>query len=136
MKKRKGTLVDFLPSCIVIIGLTILMLSYLSIIEAGDTKKEADQLARKYILEMETVGYLSAESRENLLLELEELGIENIDLEGTTFSQAGYGNAVYLSLKCSIPANSLNTNSGDLLSYFFEDIYIPVEIKKMSTAKN
>lgn len=135
MKKRQGTFLDFLPSCIVIIGLTILMLSFLYVIEIGDIKKEADQLSRKYILEMEAMGYLSEASREKFLQELEELDIENIDLSGTTFSQAGYGNSIYLSVKCSIPGRSLNT-VGDMFSFFFEDISFPIHITKMSTAKN
>lgn len=136
MKKRKGSLVDVLSSLIVILCLTIIMLAYLYTIQAADMKLQIDQLARKYILEMETTGYLSEAEETRLKQELTQLQVEEIDLTGTTFSQAGYGNPVYLQIQCSIPSQSIHTEGGNLFTFFTEEKSFQVKVIKMSTAKN
>lgn len=56
------------------------------------------QLARCYLLKMETVGYLAAQDQTQLTAELEKLGITGIDYEGSTLNPAGYGNDVVLQI--------------------------------------
>ena len=61
-------------------------------------KAEVGQLARCYLLKMETVGYLAAQDQTQLTAELEKLGITGIDYEGSTLNPAGYGNDVVLQI--------------------------------------
>ncbi len=56
MKKRKGTVADVLMSLVVVFALIFLMLAYLNLTAAINRKEDIDQLARRYILEMETIG--------------------------------------------------------------------------------
>ena len=136
MKKRKGTVADVLMSLVVVFALIFLMLAYLNLTAAINRKEDIDQLARRYILEMETIGYLSGSSQTQFVQQLHELGIENVDLSGTTVSQAGYGNPIYLYVQGSIPLRTLDNSSGNLFTFFLKDTTFPVEIRKMSTAKN
>lgn len=136
MKKREGNIIDILSSLFLLITSFIIVTAYLTCIQMITIKADADQIARRYILDMETTGYMSVSSRTQLLQELEEISATDIDLSGTTFANVGYGNPVYLSIKCNIQGENLNTTSGNMLSFFFEDAKIPVEIYKMSTAKN
>lgn len=136
MRKRKGNIVDILSSLLLLITSFIIVMAYLTCIQMITIKADADQIARRYILDMETTGYLSDASRTQMIQELEELSAADIDLSGTTFADAGYGNPVYLSIKCHIQGKNLDMASGNMLSFFFEDADFPVEIYKMSTAKN
>lgn len=61
-------------------------------------KAEVGQLARCYLLKMETVGYLAAQDQTQLTAELENLGMTGIDYEGSTLNPAGYGNDVVLQI--------------------------------------
>lgn len=61
-------------------------------------KAEVGQLARCYLLKMETVGYLAAQDQMQLTAELENLGMTGIDYEGSTLNPAGYGNDVVLQI--------------------------------------
>lgn len=135
MKKRKGSMVDVLPVCISILATAIVMFSYLSIIQMVEIDEQIDQLARKYILEMETVGYLQPSSVVALTAELTNAGATDIDFSGTTMSDAGYGNPIYLYISCSIPYSKLETVGG-FFDFHFEDNTFSITAKKMSTAKN
>lgn len=136
MKKEKGNVVDVLPSLLVIIAVMILIMAYINLLPLIQVKAEVRQLAREYLLEMESVGYLTSAGRTSLQQKLTDLSVEDIDLEGTTFSPAGYGNAIYLYVRCSIPTGRLNAESGDMLSFLFEKTEIPIAVQLMSTAKN
>ena len=84
-KKEAGNVGEILT-----IGLCILALTAL--------KAEVGQLARCYLLKMETVGYLAAQDQTQLTAELENLGMTGIDYEGSTLNPAGYGNDVVLQI--------------------------------------
>lgn len=137
MKKRKGS-IPLGELLVLLLGLVAVMMvfsEFLSVCRGIAIKDEANQIARNYILEMETVGYLNAASSNSLRQELSLLGVTNVDLTGTTMADAGYGNRVYLRISFQIPTETLNTSGGDLMSFFFEDTQIPISIEKMSTAK-
>jgi len=136
MKKRDGSVIgDLLSLCITTLASAIIMMVYLSVVQLEETDDMVDQLARKYILEMETIGYLQPSSITTLTHELTAIGASDIELTGTTFSDVGYGNPIYLYISCSIPYSQLNT-TGDFFDFFFEDSTYPVTAKRMSTAKN
>jgi hypothetical protein len=57
------------------------------------------QLARKYILKMETVGYLSGNDQAKLLEELNEIGVSEVSLEHSTMSPGEYGQTIELDIR-------------------------------------
>ena len=126
MKKRKGSVVDILPSMIMVIAAVILITVFFGLY----------QISRKYMLTMETMGYLDAASRTSLMQDLSDLQVTDIDLTGSTMTDAGYGNAVYLQITCKLPIEQLNMDGNDMLRFFFEDGTIPIRVRRMSTAKN
>ncbi len=135
MKKESGSIADIMSALLVVLASAIVMFSYLSIMQLASINEEVKQLSRKYILEMESKGYLEAASSAQLKQQLMDLGVKDIELTGTTFSDVGYGNPIYLTISCSIPYKELNM-TGDLLSAFFEDAEYGIIEKRMSTAKN
>lgn len=117
MKKEKGNAGDMLAACICMLAMTILMLNYMNHAGLIFQKAAIDQLARKYILRMETVGELSDSDRVTLLQELGALGAEEISLEGTS-GRVSYGETVELRIQGKLRGE-----------YDFEE-------RKVSTAKN
>lgn len=49
------------------------------------------RIERKYILYMETYGYLTPEKMDRLTKELSDMGVSDISYAGTTMNMAGYG---------------------------------------------
>lgn len=127
---------DVLSSILVILAVAVIMLSFLYISNVAALKEDIKQVARGYLLEMETVGYLTPESRITMSQELAEIGLTNIDLSGTTQAAVGYGNDIVLSVKGALPVKLLNTAEGDMLSFFFEDVSWEIAIYMQSTAKH
>lgn len=117
MKKEKGSMGDMLAACICMLAMTVLMLSYMGSVGVVFQKAAVSQLARKYILRMETVGELTAADRTVLLQELESLGATEITLEGTS-GKAAYGEPIELRIRGKLKD-----------TYEFEE-------KRVSTAKN
>ena len=65
------------------------------------------QVAREYLLIMETEGYLNSSDESNLRNDLSTLGLKNIDLSGTTKAEVGYGNRIYLKIRGTYDDNVL-----------------------------
>ena len=99
MKKETGNIGNLLMTGICILAMTIVMAVYLDCTELIRQKGQVSQLARRYILKMETTGCLEAGDRGRLLLELEEIGATQIDLTGTTLNQAPYSAPVTLKIQ-------------------------------------
>lgn len=59
-------------------------------------KYEINNLARTYIIRMETNGYLTRADEDELTAKLESIGVSDISLSGSTTSSAGYGNKITL----------------------------------------
>ena len=76
--------------CLCMLALTVVMLSYVDSVRLVGEKTQICQLARKYILKMETEG---------LCQELESLGVTGVDLGGSTLEKAGYGEAIVLVIR-------------------------------------
>ena len=78
--------------------LTLLCSSDISVRNFGviNVKSSVSQISRRYILKMETYGYLTGEDRNDLVSALSDAGLENISLEGTDMSEVGYGNKISL----------------------------------------
>ena len=85
-KKEAGNVGEILTMGLCILALTAVMISYMENVQLIAKKAEVGQLARCYLLKMETVGYLAAQDQTQLTAELE------------TLNPAGYGNDVVLQI--------------------------------------
>lgn len=88
---QEGSIGDLLSVGICILAMVTLMTYFMDCVRLVNKKTEMGQLARNYVLRMETVGYLTDADEELLRRELELQGIQNVSLEGTTKVQVGYG---------------------------------------------
>ena len=57
MKKRKGSVVDILPSMIMVIAAVILITVFFGLYQILSLNEDVKQISRKYMLTMETMGY-------------------------------------------------------------------------------
>lgn len=96
MKREPGSVGDFMAACICMLMMSALLFSYMDSIRLIDRKTEINQIARKYILKMETVGMLTEPDRSALLEELSAAGASEVRLDGTTAHRVGYGSAIVL----------------------------------------
>jgi hypothetical protein len=97
-------------------------------------RERINQIARAYLLEMETLGYLPNDQKFQLQETLEACGLTDISFGGTTLSEAEYGDIIYLmisgtlevDLQVSIPFVEKNDIAWD----------IPLQLRMVSTAKH
>ncbi|MBO4980984.1 MAG: hypothetical protein J6C84_03710 [Lachnospiraceae bacterium] len=95
-KKEAGNLGELMTTGICILAMTFVMMAYMDCVDVIQDKLEAGQLARKYILRMETTGYLTMEDREELTGELTALGITEPGYAGSTLEEVLYGEPIEL----------------------------------------
>lgn len=132
-KKKKGSIDRYAIPLLFTIVVFILVLMQMYTTSSMDKKDNIDILSRKYILKMETEGYLTNDMKIDLLKDLNEAGAININLTGTTMSRVGYGKEIKLSIKCDLEVDTLQVL--DNLSAKKEKSTIPVTSSKTSTAK-
>ncbi len=99
MKKEKGNVGEFMSVCICMLLLTVLLAAYMDSVRLIDEKTEINQIARRYILRMETVGRLTETDTTLLCQELTALGASEVSLEGSTLVSAGYGEPIVLIIR-------------------------------------
>ena len=80
MKKRKGSIVDILPSMIMVIAAVMLIMVFFDLYQILSLNEDVKQIARKYMLTMETMGYLDPANQTTLVQELSDLQVTDIDL--------------------------------------------------------
>lgn len=95
-QRDKGNVANIMVTGIFVLAMMVVMLSFLENLKLIHQKAEVDQIARRYILRMETVGGLIAEDEVLLREELQSFGVTDIDLTGTTMGSVGYGAPVRL----------------------------------------
>ncbi len=98
-KKDDGNVANIMVTGIFILSMMVVMLSFLDHLKLIQQKAEVDQLARRYILRMETVGRLTTEDAYQLVEELVGLGVTEVDLTGTTFETVDYGAGIRLQIR-------------------------------------
>ncbi len=118
MKREKGSIGDIFSAGICMIAMTVLMLAYMDNVWLIHQKTQVGQIARQYILKMETVGYLTDEDRIRLGRELDGVGVTQLELSGTTMAPVTYGDIITLEIRGKLEGE-----------YDFEE-------KRVSTAKN
>lgn len=134
MKKQKGMVEDILPLFISILATVAVVVSFLNVINMVTLDADFNRIGRKYMLEMESVGYLTAAAKTELQQILQEKGAIDIDFAGTTMSEPGYGNPIYLEIVIKVPLEALNIDNG-LLKAVTEEKVWTYTISQMSTAK-
>lgn len=90
------------------------------------------QVAREYLLIMETDGYLSGTDQAKMIAELESYGLYNISLSGTTTREVEYGERIYLCISGTYDDNILSFAGG--LSKVTENP-VQITINRQTTAK-
>ncbi len=118
MRKQRGSVGDILAAAVCILAMSVVLFAFLDCVGLIHQKLEVSQLARKYILKMETMGCLTASEKIKLDSELAEMGVTEIDLSGTTLDMTGYGESITLHIQGKLKGE-----------YGFEE-------KRVSTAKH
>ena len=134
-KCSKGSVAEVMSAGICIIAMTVLMLAYMGSIQLLYSKSKIDQIARKYILKMETVGYLTGNDRLEMTQELAAVGATALDYTGSTLNQVDYGSTISLVIRGKIPAQTVLTGS-DLFQTTQGILLYEFEERRISTAKN
>lgn len=99
MKKEGGNVGELLSAALCLLAMTVMLMSYMDCIQVIQQKLEISQVARQYILRMETVGSLSSPDYQKLCQELRNLGVDNLSLDGTTTRQVSYGEEIMLQIR-------------------------------------
>lgn len=99
MKRERGNVGELMASGICLLAMTVVMLAYLDSAGLIHQKTQVSQIARKYILRMETVGMLTGADQTALSIELEAVGVSEFQLDGTTTSQVDYGEPIILQIR-------------------------------------
>ena len=116
--RQEGSVGDLLSALLCILAMVAAMMAFMDCVALVNKKTMVSQVARNYVLKMETVGYLAPVDETALLKELSELGIEEVELEGTTVHPVSYGAEITLKITGKIGG----------INYFEE--------KRTSTAKH
>ncbi len=136
MKKHKGSIVeDIIFPLLCIVGICVFVIAILNVVSLAIFKADVKGVARDYILQMETEGYLTSAGATTLRQEFTDYGVTDIDLTGTTMSQVEYGQDIYLQIRYDIPVQVLNSSSEGILGFFFEGAQVSDVIRMKSTAK-
>lgn len=134
MKKDKGNVMSIFPAVFTIIAVSIMLVFYVGWMANVAKKDEVRQIGREYMLAMETEGRLSSSMESSMRSELAAKGLKNIDLTGTTTTDVGYGNEIFLRVKGDLEINTYSTSSGFQLLRNAGSI--PIDITLESTAKH
>lgn len=134
-KKTKGdsTYVATMISIFVLVGLfAALFYTFAQI----STQNKIERTYRQYLLVMETQGQLTSSAKAQLIADLTALGMENIDLTGTSESPVAYGGTVTLHISGDLSVDRVKTGTasggGNTLVKGREVIHI--DITKTGTA--
>ncbi len=134
-RKREGSALDFLSVFICILAMSIVVTAYFYCSDLLLRKGQVSQVARCYILKMETVGCLTEGDKNRMLAELQSIGLQGIDLTGSTMNPVEYGDSVILHIRGKIQGKMWGENH-DLFQSIFTVREVPVEEMRMSTAKH
>ena len=132
-RKCAGNIMDFVTAGITVLAIAIIVMASFHSMGLMVKKLEVSQIARKYILIMETKGCLEETAGNQMYAELQEVGLKSIDITGTTRQPAGYGEPIVLCIKGCISGSAAGD---DIWSEGFEAKEYYVEERRMSTAKS
>lgn len=131
---RKKAVGNMLSCMLGILFMFIIMYLGLDIYARVNLAIRKTGIERKYMLYMETQGYLTPERQEALKNELTALGVLNISFNGTTLTATGYGQEVVLSVTGTIKTNAVVGITRNFT--FIREGGSNFRIYRKSTAKN
>lgn len=120
-------------SLMAILVMSVVFVFFISNIVPIKKSTDAEAIARKYMLKMEQNGFLTADNEASMVSDFNNIGINNIDISGTTLTQVNYGDDVYLCITYKYPVKSIVTGNGLIPS--FQNVDKTITIKKSSTSK-
>ncbi|MCD2345104.1 hypothetical protein [Clostridium guangxiense] len=132
-KKKDGSADTVVMSLIAILVMSVVFVYFISSVVPIKKSTDAEGIARKYMLKMEQNGYLTPDNETAMISDFKNIGINNIDISGTTLSQVNYGEDVYLCITYKYPMKDLVTGNGVIPS--FQNVDKTGHIKKSSTSK-
>lgn len=150
-KKQKG-ISDMIASLLVVLALTIFVLFFIQMVGNVNTKIQIDQVARTYMLRMETTGTLTPTEAANLKTALSNIdavkkGLADNETDSTkgiivkvnggepTSTSAGYGETITLSISCPVETRTFIVGDTDSTFGSFKRKVITYTVNKQSTAK-
>ena len=133
-QKDKGMLEHFLPALVTIVFMGILWFGSMVTASNIDKSSALNQITRKYMLRMEADGYLTQENRMSMVSELQTLGVEGVDLTGTSLTDVGYGNQVILKVRGNLMVRSIAFRG--FTKSMLKEEKIPWTVRRVSVAKN
>lgn len=125
---------NLFPPLLTIVALAVMLVFFTGWMANLSARDHVYQLSRRYILQMETEGYLDSTLESSLRADLADAGMSNISLSGTTTSEVEYGNVIFLKITGDLDINSYSTTG--FLRLVRNDATIPLNIELASTAKN
>lgn len=105
MKKEKGNIGDLCTTLFMVMAMIMVMSGFINSAKIISKKYEINNLARNYIIRMETQGYLTSGDERELIARLEALGITDISLAGTTRNEVEYGSTIDLRISGRVEGN-------------------------------
>lgn len=135
-KKEPGTAIEAMmvfavAFLIFLVVMTILLSAFANI----NSRWQARQTAREYLLVAETQGYLTSDDLNKMTDQLKAEGLYNIDYSGTTTSKVPYGTTISVHFKANIKDHTVlgSGKAGDPWSVGTKTNTI--EVVRQSTAK-
>lgn len=125
---------NLFPPLLTIVALAVMLVFFTGWMANLSARDYVYQLSRRYILQMETEGFLSSTMESSLRADLADAGMSNISLSGTTTSEVEYGNVIFLRITGDLDINSYSTTG--FLRLVRNDATILLNIELASTAKN
>lgn len=135
-KKEDGnsTLVSGVFTMVIsVTAMALISMNVISSVGIMNTKNDINSVMRKYIIRMETYGYLTNEDETELIQELTDIGMTNIDISGTTMNEVEYGEVIYLYVKGDINKRVITLD--DINNGVWQEKAIPIDEKLSSTSQ-
>ena len=123
------------PAIFTIIAVAFMLVFYVGWMANVTKKDEVRQIGREYILAMESEGRLTSSMESSLRSELASKGLRNINLSGTTMTDVGYGNEIFLCIRGDLEVDRYTTET-DSFQLLQNTGTIPISFTLESTAKH
>lgn len=138
MKKDEGSVIHMFSIVFTTVFTALILVIYAGMVSNINRRSDADLIARKYLLKMETTGGLTKEQKQELIDELKTKGVINVDLTGTTeitsTSNSNYGELITLNINGDMKFVTYDSNKTK--AFDMAVITFPLSISKTSTSKN
>lgn len=132
-KKKNGSADAVIMSLLALLALSVLFVFTLSNYEPIIKYGEAQNICRQYMLKAEEDGYLTSTNENNMLQKLQDVGINNADLSGTTLTQVTYGQDVTININFTVKVRTLTVGSSIIPKFDYESKNVNISRTSTST---